>query len=73
MKLAYKKTLALYFKCRQEVLLARILGRAQRPEDNKTTFEKRMERFKICSTPVIHRLQEQGKLTEVGILLRFER
>jgi len=58
----------LFFACTEEVMLERLLGRAQtsgRADDNEETIKKRFKTFEDTSMPVIDYYREQNKVVEV--------
>ena len=57
----------LYMNCNDDVMIQRILGRAEgRSDDNLETVTKRLNTYKESTQPVIKRFEDQGKLVEVN-------
>jgi UMP-CMP kinase len=57
----------LYMNCHDDVMIQRILGRAEgRSDDNLETVTKRLTTYKESTQPVIKRFEAEGKLVEVN-------
>ncbi|MFN3944043.1 MAG: nucleoside monophosphate kinase [Allosphingosinicella sp.] len=58
----------IYFECPLEVLIQRILGRAQysgRSDDNVESMKQRFDTFKAETLPIVEHFKGQGKCVEV--------
>ncbi|GAB5355537.1 hypothetical protein AAMO2058_000214000 [Amorphochlora amoebiformis] len=64
----YKVATTLYFTCKEDVMIERLLERAKtsgRSDDNEETIKKRLETFNKSTLPVLKEVQEMASFCEI--------